>query len=244
MGSLSLIYLVICGGLSIFFYYVAVIQEYKKDMKEYNKKIDYIKFTKESNITIFDTISNSDYSQKITACDSENLTDFQKELRSNTKTPQQILNKKIRQEKEQILQTVHNDYLNIKNKLKENVSNGIYYSDDNNLKYTSIKYECKYLLQCIERKYSDCPTGRIGYRNYYRNSQLKYRILKKEQYKYYLKKLREYAKKDNIIIMEFFVAVKTRTKPETEIMLPYIFKSETEVMNHAIKVYLKCSINY
>lgn len=243
MGALSLVYFI--GGISLsgLFYYIAVVQDYNKDLEEYNKKINYVKFMKESDKTVFDTIVDIDISQDETVFNDENLTDFQKELHNNTKTPQQLLNERIIQEKEQILQTAYNDYLNIKNKLKENVSNGIYYSDYN-LKYTSIKYECKYLLQCIERKYSDCPTGRIGYRNYCRNSQLEYRITKKEQYKYYLRTLREYAKKDNINIAELFVSVKSTTKQETEIILPYIHKSETDIMFHKIKVYLQCSVKY
>lgn len=243
MGSVSLVYLIFGGSLSAFFYYIAVIQEYNKKIEEYNKKIEYIKFIKESDKTIFDTIEKTNVSQVSDGLDKDSLTEFQKELRHNTKTTNQVIGEKIQQEKEQILNRVSNDYIKIKEKLKENVNNGIYYSVGN-LKYTSIKYESGYLLQCINRKYSDCPTGSIGHSNYCRNSQLEYRITKKEQYKYYLRTIKEYAKKDSINITEFFVSVNKGKKQETEIILPYIHKSETDIMFHEIKVYLRCSVKY
>lgn len=175
--------------------------------------------------------------------DTPSLSDFQKELQQNTKTPQQVADENWLKEKEQIINEVNNDYKCIKQKLLDKAKQG-QYSVVNGHKHISQNYTCPYLLRCVSRQYYHNPSGRMGTSSYRTNDKVYYHINKIEQYNLYLSIIRDLASKDNINISPFFVEVDVALQKENRINLPYTYKHEWKASSHKINVYLKCSIEY
>ena len=86
---------------------------------------------------------------EIAPIDNSNLTDFQRQLQENTKTPQQVEDESWLKEKEQISNTAKRDFSEIKRILLEKAQKG-QYSTFNGYKSISIDYYCTYCTVYIE----------------------------------------------------------------------------------------------
>lgn len=177
--------------------------------------------------------------------DNTNLTDFQRQLQENTKTPQQVEDENWIKEKESITNSANYDFSAIKRALLDKAGKG-QYTVSNGQKCISLEYYCSYLLSCIDRQYSRNPTGRMGTSSYRTNEKASYRIEKMKQYNLYLSVIKELALKDNISINPFFTERDVPNNRENKITMPYTFthKYGLGVSSHQIKVYLECSIKY
>ena len=181
---------------------------------------------------------------EIVPIDNSNLTDFQRQLQENTKTPQQVEDENWLKEKEQISNTAKKDFSEIKRILLEKAQKG-QYSTFNGYKSISIDYYCTYLMHCIHREHYYNPTGKIGTSSYRTNKKVIYSIDKMKQYNLYLDILKEFAITDNIDISPFFVEIDPIVyQQENKINLPYTYKHEWRTASHKIKTDLKCTIKY
>lgn len=174
-----------------------------------------------------------------------NITDFQRQLQENTKTPEQVQDENWLKEKEQITLIAKSDFDDIKRKLLEKAKNG-QYSTSNGQKNISLEYYCSYLLGCIDRQYFYNPTGRMGTSSYRTNEKASYHIGKLKEYNLYLNTIKELALKDNISITPFFTERDVTHNRENRIPMPYTFthKYGIGVSAHQIKAYLECLIQY
>lgn len=168
--------------------------------------------------------------------DDSNLSDFQRKLQENTKTPEQVEDENWIKEKEQITYEANKDYEYIKQRLLNRAKSG-QYSTINGYKNISIDYYCDYLLRCVERRYYYRPTEKACYN-----------ISKVKQYNFYLDVINKFASTDNISIISFFAETNIIKNSENKISLPYTYTYTYEygqsVATHKIKAYLKCSIRY
>lgn len=205
-----------------------------------------------SNSSINNTVNDYyiDYNQqsekiKTPSIDNSNLTDFQKQLQENTKTPQQVEDENWLKEKKQITLIANNDFADIKRKLLDKAKNG-QYTTSNGQKYISLEYYCSYLLSCVYRQYFYNPTGRMGTSSYRTNEKAYYHIGKVKEYNLYLSIIKDLALKDNISINPFFTERNIPHNRENRITLPYTFthKYGIGVSTHKIKAYLECFIQY
>lgn len=210
---------------------VMIISHYKKNSNSFNNK--------EQNLSHkYETLS-------VNKINSTELSDFQKKLRQNSKTPQQVEDESWLKEKEQIILIANNDFTNIKQKLLDKAKNG-QYTAFNDQKYISVEYYCPYLLNCVDRQYSSNPTGRVRTSSYRTNEKAYYHINKVKQYNLYLTSIKELALKDNISINPVFKEMDVPHNRENRITLPYTFtnKYSIGVITHKITAYLECSIKY
>ena len=166
--------------------------------------------------------------------DNSNLTDFQRQLQENTKTPQQVEDENWLKEKEQITNEANRDYKYIKQKLLDKVKSG-QYSMVGNQKCISLNYYCDYLLKCVDIQYYYRPTKKVCYN-----------ISKAKQYNLYLNVITKLASEDSISVIPFFAEVNIIKNSESKISLPYTYthKYGQSVATHKIKAYLECSIHY
>lgn len=199
--------------------------------KDYNFRVD-LPEVKTTAITESNTQNNT-----------SGMSEFQKELDQNTKTPQQVADENWIKEKAYITQTVERDYKYIKDMFLQKAKNGEY-TTSNQQKRIFYNFECSYLLSCVNRKYSSNPTGRMGTSSYRTNEKVFYHINKIDHYNLYISKITELANEDKISISPFWVEVDMIYKTERSITLPYTFAKDWHTSRHSIKAYLKCSIIY
>lgn len=203
-----------------------------------NKNIYY----KENNNN--DSIIKSNSNINTTLNTNQSITDFQRQLQENTKTPRQVEDENWLKEKDYIIQVAERDYNNIKNKLLEKAKNAEY-TFANHHKQIIYKYDCSFLLSCIHREHYYNPTGKLGTSSYRTNKKVTYTINKIKQYDFYLSTIKELSSNDNISITPFFVELDPVVyQKENSITLPYTYKHEWHTNSHKIKAYLKCSIQY
>lgn len=169
--------------------------------------------------------------------------DFQKELQQNTKTPQQVEDENWLKEKEDIIKTAQNDYNFIKSKLLEKAKNGKYITL-NQQKQIIYNFQSSFLLSCIDRKYSNNPSGRIRTRSYKLNEKIDYNISKRRQFDFYLNTIKELANNDNICVKEKFIGKKDSADSGIYINLPYTYTNNLLVRFHQIEAILYCSVEY
>lgn len=177
--------------------------------------------------------------------DNSNLTDFQKQLQENTKTPQQVEDENWLKEKEQILIAAKNDLSAIKRTFLDKAKNG-QYTTISDKKCICVEYYCSSLLSYIDRQYSRNPTGKMGTSSYRTNEKVSYCIGKVKQYNLYLAIIRKLAAKSNVSINPFFTERDIVNNRENRITMPYTFthKYGIGVSTHQIKAYLECTIQY
>lgn len=198
-----------------------------------------------------DNIANNHYvdykqqSDRIEAhsIDNSNLTDFQRQLQENTKTPKQVEDENWLKEKEHVIKNAQGDYKYIKDQLVEKAKNGDYINLDQQ-KQIIYNFECSFLLSCINRKYSSNPSGRIGTSSYKPNEKVDYYINNSKQYYLYLNTIKELAQIDNISIKEIFISKKDSADNGTYVNIPYTYTNTILVRFHQIKVILECLIRY
>lgn len=177
--------------------------------------------------------------------DNSNLSDFQRQLQENTKTPEQVQDENWLKEKEQITLIATNDFSAIKRALLDKAKNG-QYTTSNGQKCISLDYYCSYLLSCVDRQYSSNTTGRFGTSSYRPNQKVYYHIDKTKEYNLYLSVIKELSLEDNISINPFFTERDIPHNCENRIPMPYTFTNKygIGVSSHQIKAYLQCSVKY
>ena len=114
----------------------------------------------------------------------------------------------------------------------------------NNQRCINLKCENSYMLNCVSRKYSSNPTGKIGTSSYRPNEKVIYTLEKDKQYNLYLDTINRFATHDNIHICPLFIEFKDGYHENGCINFPYIYTSKILVTIHKIKAYLMCSIKY
>lgn len=177
--------------------------------------------------------------------DNSKLTDFQRELQENTKTPKQVEDENWIKEKEKILAAAKYDLSAIKRAFLDKAKSG-QYTVLNDKKCIYVEYCCSSLLSYIDRQYSRNPTGKMGTSSYRSNEKVLYRVGKVKQYNLYLAIIKKLAAKSNISINPFFTEMDIVNNRENRITIPYTFthKYGIGVSTHQIKAYLECSIKY
>lgn len=200
-----------------------------------------------------DNITNDhyiDYNQqtekiKTLSIDNSNLTEFQKQLQENTKTPQQVEDENWIKEKETIKNRANYDFSAIKRELLDKAQKGQYIVI-NNHKCITFNYDCSYLLSCVGCQYSRNYTDKAGTPNFKLVEKVYYHIINEKQFALYLSTIKELALQDNININTFFAEINLVRHRKNRITLPYTFTGGNGmgVSSHKIKVYLECSIRY
>lgn len=177
--------------------------------------------------------------------DNSNLSDFQRQLQENTKTPEQVEDENWLKEKETIKNCAKYDFSAIKRELLDKAQKGQYISI-NDHKCITFDYDCSYLLSCIDRQYSRNYTGKAGTPSFKLDEKVYYHIINEKQFALYLSTIKGLALQDNINISTFFAEINLARHRKNRITLPYIFTGGDGmgVSSHKIKVYLECSIRY
>lgn len=177
--------------------------------------------------------------------DNSNLTDFQKQLQENTKTPQQVEDENWIKESENIKKNAEEDYSAIKQSLLQMAQSGKY-TIVNDRKCVKIDFPYAHIQEYIKRTHSSNPTGKRGTNSYKKNEKVYYTLDKVKQYELYMKIIKEYASCDNIDIEPYFVEIMDTPleKYKHRVSLPYTYSHDFWTHDHKVKVYLDCSIVY
>lgn len=192
---------------------------------------------------IFEKQNDVNNENLLSLTNEQELSDFQKELQENTKTPKQVEDENWLKEKEHVIKNAQGDYKYIKDQLVEKAKNGDYINLDQQ-KQIIYNFECSFLLSCINRRYSSNPSGRIGTSSYKPNEKVDYYINNSKQYYLYLNTIKELAQTDNISIKEIFISKKDSADNGTYVNIPYTYTNTILVRFHQIKVILECLIRY
>ncbi len=166
---------------------------------------------------------------------------FQQELSKNAKTPEQAHNEQLEREKTTILQQVQYDYECIKNQVRGEVETG-QYTQQQSLRTITVFYLAYYLRRYMSYKRNPDvkPTPTFREMNPMRRMSYTFYASNKPIYDFYLREIKNLARRDNIniqvVLMDTFKRKSYGALPCTVI--------DIGVVPVSYSLYLKCTVSF